>query len=311
MLESHLGFIGFFSMGHSHDHHHSHNLSHYNRVFALGVLLNMSFVIVEFIYGVLADSLALVADAAHNLSDVAGLLLAWGATWLAARRPTGRRTYGWRRLTIFASLVSSILLLMGLGIIAWEAVQRFFKPALIDNTTVIVVATIGVLINAATAKLLASGHKHDLNIRAAYLHMIADAAVSAGVVLSALVISFTAWVWLDPATSLLIVVVILVGTWRLFRESAHLAVDGVPEGIDPEAVRRYLDTLPAVVDCHHLHIWAVSTTENALTVHLVIKGAQQQNNLIDRINSELKMNFRIQHATIQIELDQELETCVE
>ncbi len=219
---------------------HAHHELALGRRFALGVALNLAFVLVEAVSGVLVGSLALVADAGHNLSDVASLLLAWGAVWLAARSATATRTYGFRRATILASLASAVLLLVALGVIAWEAVGRLREPRPVDGGVMIAVAAVGVVVNAATALLFARGRRHDLNQRGAFLHMAADAAISLGVVVSGLVILRTGWQWLDPAVSLALVVVILAGTWALLRESLHLAVDGVPGHVDPQAVRAWL-----------------------------------------------------------------------
>ncbi|HEU0115520.1 MAG TPA: cation diffusion facilitator family transporter, partial [Thermomicrobiales bacterium] len=218
-------------------HDHQHGPATYNRAFAIGVALNLGFVVVEAIFGVFAHSLALVADSGHNLSDVLGLLLAWGAALLAQRWPTGRRTYGWRRSTILAAVANAVVLLVALAIIVIEAIRRFANPEPVAEKTVIVVALVGIAVNGATAWLFASGRKNDLNIRGAFMHMAADAAVSAGVVVAALVILATGWLWLDPAVSLVIAAVILFGTWGLLRDSLNLALDAVPDEIDPAAVR--------------------------------------------------------------------------
>lgn len=231
-------------MAHSHahhgHHHHHHAPQHYHRAFAIGVVLNIGFVVVELIYGWLASSMALIADAGHNFSDVITLLLAWGASLMASRKPSGRYTYGFRRLTIMASLVSATLLIFALGIIAVEAFQRFATPHPVDSMLMIVVALIGVVINTATALLFMSGQKHDLNLRGAFLHMAADAAVSLGVVLAGIAIMFTGWLWLDPAISLAIVAIILIGAWQLFRDSMKLSADAVPAGIRLQEVEAYL-----------------------------------------------------------------------
>jgi cobalt-zinc-cadmium efflux system protein len=249
---------------------HGHDTTHYDQAFAVGVVLNLGFVVVEFIYGQLAHSLALVADAGHNLSDVLALLLAWGAAVLARRRPTPGRTYGLRRSSILAALVNAVVLLVAIGAIAWEAVRRFSAPTPVAEQTVIWVAAIGIVINAGTALLFLSGRRGDVNIRGAFLHMAADAGVSLGVVLAGVAILATGWWWLDPVVSLMIVVVILIGTWGLLRDAVNLALDAVPEGVDVHGVRQYLASLPKVVDVHDLHIWGMSTTETALTAHLVM-----------------------------------------
>ena len=280
---------------------HEHGTASYSRAFAVGVVLNLGFVVVEFICGQLAHSLALVADAGHNLSDVLALLLAWGAVVLAQRRPTPGRTYGLRRSSILAALVNAVVLLIAVGAIAWEAVRRFRAPTPVEEQTVIWVAMIGIVINAGTALLFLSGRKGDLNIRGAFLHMAADAGVSLGVVLAGVAILATGWWWLDPVVSLVIVVVILMGTWDLLRDSVNLALDAVPEGVDLPGVRQYLARLPKVVDVHDLHIWGMSTTETALTAHLVLTEAICDDAFLARIEGELHTLFGIEHTTIQVE----------
>jgi len=285
-----------------HHHHHHYDASHH-RAFALGVGLNVLFVVVELAYGFLAGSLALIADAGHNLSDVLSLLLAWGAAWLAARPPTPRRSYGYRRATILASLSSAMLLLAALGAIAWEAVQRFQQPEPVQGTVVVTVALVGVIINTATALLFARGRKEDLNLRAAFLHMAADAAVSLGVVVGGALILWTGWRWIDPALSLIIVVLIFIGTWGLLKESLALALDAVPEHIDPHRVEAYLRALPDVEDLHDLHIWAMSTTEVALTVHLTMARRSDNDVFLQDLSKALAERFGIRHVTVQLEYD--------
>lgn len=289
-------------------HQHA-SAQNYSRAFLVGVVLNMAFVATEAVFGVRAHSLALVADAGHNLSDVFGLLLAWGASWLATRPPTGRRTYGLRRSTILAAVLNAILLLVAVGGIGWEAVRRLQVPAPVAGGTVIWVAAAGVLINSATALFFLSGRKTDLNIRGAFLHMAADAAVSLGVVASGLAILAFGWVWLDPVVSLLIALVITVGTWGLLRESLNLAMDAVPEGINPAAVEAYLASLPGVAAVHDLHIWGMSTTHAALTAHLVRPDANIEDGLLARASRELHERFGIEHSTIQIERGAGAEPC--
>lgn len=299
------------SHGHCHGHEHSHAPENFDRAFAIGITLNFCFVVVEAIFGGLAHSLALLADAGHNLSDVLGLLLAWGATVLARRMPTQRRTYGLRRSSILAALLNALILLIVVGGIAWEAILRFSHPESVASSTVIWVASIGILINGFTAWLFMSGKEQDINIRGAYLHMAADAAISLGVVVAAVAMYFTNWLWLDPAVSLLIVMGISVGTWRLLLESLDLALDAVPESIHPEKIEAYLAELPGVEAVHDLHIWSMSTTEIALTVHLVKPDAVIDDALLSRINEELRHKFGISHTTVQLEQGDMAYPCVQ
>ena len=289
-------------MGQEHNHGHNYNSINYGRAFAIGVVLNAGFVVIEAVFGVLANSLALLADAGHNLSDVLGLLLAWGGSVLAQRLPSQRYTYGLRRSSILAALLNAVVLLIAVGGIAWEATGRFSRPEPISGGLVIGVAAVGVVINSITAWMFMSGRKHDLNIRGAYLHMAADAAVSLGVVLAGFAILVTGWLWLDPAGSLVIVTVITISTWDLLRESLDLALDAVPEGIDPAEVETYLAGLPGIVAVHDLHIWGISTTEAALTVHLVKPDASVDDALLSQIKRDLHDKFGIEHATVQFEL---------
>ena len=282
-------------------HDHSHQVSNYNRAFAIGVMLNVIFVAIESGYGFAAGSLALIADAGHNLSDVLGLLLAWGASLLATKPVTERRTYGFRKVTIMVSLTSSVLLLIALGSIAWEAIGRFFDPKPVEGMTVILVAAIGVVINTITALLFISGQKHDLNIRGAFLHMAADAGVSFGVVVAGIIIMVTGGLLIDPLISLIIVAVILVGTWSLLRDSMRLAIDSVPEGIDMPEIKRYLTGFENVSQIHDLHVWPMSTTEVALSVHLVVVNESPNNDFLPKLQKQLHERFGIGHSTIQIE----------
>lgn len=284
----------------SHDHHH-HDITNYNRSFGIGIALNVIFVIIEVSYGLFADSLALIADAWHNLSDVMSLLLAWGAYYLAKTHPTEKRTYGLRKVTIMASLLSAVLLFVALGGIAWESLERLSSPRPVDGMVVIAVAAIGVLINTLTALLFLKGQKHDLNIKAAYLHMAADAAISLGVVIAGIAIMITQWLWLDPLISLFIVVVILLSTWGLLRDSINLSIDAVPHGIDVREVKSYLEDLKNISDIHDLHIWALSTTETALTVHLVTTDNMIDNHFLQEIQEHLHRHYHISHVTIQME----------
>jgi cobalt-zinc-cadmium efflux system protein len=290
-------------MAHSHHHSHDRHVTNYNRAFAIGAALNIGFVVVEAVFGFLTDSLALLADAGHNLSDVLGLLLAWGANFLAQSPPSIRYTYGLRRSSILAALINSVVLLVAMGGIAWEAIQRFSNPASISGFTIIWVALIGVAINTATALLFVSGRKEDLNIKGAFLHMAADALVSVGVVLAGIAILTTGWLWFDPAISLIIVCIVVVGTWQLLKDSLNLSLDGVPDRIEPAAVRTFLAELPGVAQIHDLHIWAMSTTETALTVHLVMPEGHPGDRFLANVCEELHHHFGIEHSTIQIEIN--------
>lgn len=280
---------------------HDHGSVDYNRAFAFGVALNVGFVIVEAAYGIMAGSLALLADAGHNLSDVLGLLLAWGANYLVKRKPTERRTYGWRKSSILAALINAVILLVALGGIAWEAIRRLGTPVPVTGKTIIFVALVGVVVNTATALLFLSGRKSDLNIRGAFLHMAADAGVSAGVVIAGVAILFTGRLWIDPVVSLVITVIILFGTWGLLRDAFDMAMDAVPRNIDPEAVRAYLSKLPGVIGVHDMHIWAMSTKETALTVHLIKPDPKDDDVLIEKAGNELHDQFGIDHITLQWE----------
>ena len=294
---------------HPHDHHHGHKDLHHHhvprpgamRAFALGVVLNMVFVIVEWVFGVLSGSLALIADATHNFSDVLGLLLAWGAAALARRPPSARFTYGLGGSTILAALANAMLLLVAIGGIAWEAIQRITAPAPVDASTVIAVALFGVLINAATAWLFLAGGRKDLNMRGAYLHMAADAGVSLGVAVAGFGMLLTGWRWLDPVVSLLVVIVIFAGSWGLLRDALKMALQAAPETVDTVGVRNYLAALPGVSEVHDLHIWAMSTTENAMTAHLVMPGGHPGDDFFADVVNHIEHRFEIGHVTIQIE----------
>lgn len=280
------------------------------RAFAIGIALNIVFVVVELVYGVLANSLSLIADATHNFSDVLGLVFAWGASALARRPPSTRFTYGLRGSTILAALGNAMLLLVATGGIAWEAILRFRSPGAVNEWTMIWVAVFGVLINGGTAWLFMAGRKSDLNIRAAYLHMAADAGVSLGVAVAGIGILFTGWISLDPVASLLIVAVIFIGTWSLLRDSVKLALHAAPASVDPVDVRRYLAGLPGVAEVHDLHIWAMSTTETALTVHLVMPGGHPGDEFVANVIRQIEAKFRIGHTTIQIETGTSSNACV-
>jgi cobalt-zinc-cadmium efflux system protein len=290
-------------------HYYDHGATDYSRAFAISVAFNVGFVIVEAAYGIMGGSLALLADAGHNLSDVLGLLLAWGANYLVRRKPTERRTYGWRKSTILAALINAVILLVALGGIAWEAIKRFSAPVPVAGKTIIFVALVGVVINTVTALLFLSGRKTDLNIRGAFLHMIADAGVSAGVVIAGVAILFTGILWIDPTISLVISVIILFGTWRLFRDAFNMAIDAVPRDIDAEVVKAYLSSLPGITGVHDMHIWAMSTTETALTAHLIKPDPKDDDALVEKASKELHDQFGIDHITLQWERRPSLDQC--
>lgn len=286
---------------HGHGHHgHSHAPADFGAAFAIGAAINLAFVLTEFAAGVLTGSLALMADAGHNLADVAGLLLAWAAVVMAKRPATARRTFGLRKATILASLANAGLLLAGVGAVAWEAIGRFGDPQPVQTGWMAAVAAVGVVINSATALMFMRGHKDDLNLRGVYLHMAADAGISAGVVVAAFVIAATGWLWIDPVVTLAVLAVIVAGTWGLLRDSLDMALDAAPRGVDPAAVLAALASLPGVTGVHHLHIWAMSTTETALTAHLV--APDNPRGLIQQANDRLAI-LGISHATLQIELE--------
>jgi len=287
--------------GHSHDHGHSHAPASYGRAFAVGVALNSTFVVVEAGFGVWSGSMALVADAGHNLSDVLSLLIAWGASIMAAKPANARFTYGYKASSILAALANAGLLLVALGAILFETVHRLMDPAEVEGGTMIAVAGVGIVINGATALMFVGGRKHDINIRGAFLHMAADALVSLGVVVAGVLILLTGRLWIDPATSLLIVLVIGWGTWGLLRDSVKMGLLAVPDRIDERAVRTCLAGLPGVAAVHDLHIWPMSTTETALTAHLVMPGGHPGDAFLHELAHELEHRFHIGHTTVQIE----------
>jgi cobalt-zinc-cadmium efflux system protein len=300
--EEHDHDQGVEHSGHSHGGHgHSHSPPSNNAIFALGVALNLGFVIAEVVYGLAAHSLALLSDAGHNLSDVFGLLIAWGAIHISKSLPTKKRTYGWRRSSILAALTNAIILLIVVGGITWEAIGRFFHPEVVAGNTVMWVAALGVVINGICALMFMAGRKHDLNMRGAFTHMAGDAAVSVGVIIIGFAIKMTGWHWLDPAISIIIGIVIVLGTWSLLCESVNLAMDAVPAGIDLAKVEKFLKGLQGVGAVHDLHIWGMSTTENALTVHLVMPQQPKGDEFLHRISHKLQEDFDIGHVTIQIE----------
>jgi cobalt-zinc-cadmium efflux system protein len=300
----------------THDHHHDHSHAHdhaghshapdsFGAAFAIGAALNTVFVVAELIFGYAANSLALISDAVHNLSDVVALLLAWGAAWLALKQPTQRHTYGYRRASILAALFNAALLLVAVGGIVVEAINRLYAPSAVAGWTVVVVAALGVAINGGTALLFMRGRHGDLNVRGAYLHMAADAGVSLGVVFAALVIMLTGWLWLDPVISLVIAAVVFWSGWGLARDSVNLALDGVPRGIALADVRDYLAGLDGVSEVHDLHVWAMSTNETALTAHLVRPGGHDDA-FLHHVCEELSHRFNIHHATLQVEASGEV-----
>lgn len=301
---------------HDHDHGHGHGHQHgpasYDKAFGIGIALNLAFVAVEAGYGWKINSLALMADAGHNLSDVAGLVLAWGGALAGKLRPDARHTYGWQRASILAAFANALLLLVAMGSLAWEAVGRLGTPQATEGWTIIAVAGVGVVINTATALLFMRGRKADLNIRGAYLHMAGDALVSVGVMAGGALYLWQGWAWIDPAMSLAIAALIVVGTWSLLRQSLHLLFDGVPAAIDPVAVRLRLAGLPGVAEVHDLHIWAMGTAQNALTAHLVLadRGADADA-LLRQAEHELHEHFEIRHVTLQIESADFARQCTE
>lgn len=296
-------------MSHNHSHSHSASSQDFTAAFAVGIALNTVYVLFEVVFGIIGHSLALLADAGHNLSDVLGLLLAWGATAMAKSAPTKRHTYGLRGSSILAALFNAIFLLVSVGAIVWEALRRFKAPTGVAATTIIWVSLVGIAINTGTALMFRRGRERDLNIRGAFLHMAADAAISAGVVIAGFAILWTGWSWIDPVVSLVISAVIVWGTWDLLRESTNLALQAVPKNIETEKVERYLAQLPGVARVHDLHIWAMSTTETALTVHLVKPDGTIDDGLLARVCDELQNRFQIGHVTIQLECGSEAHPC--
>jgi len=281
-------------------HGHSHAPPNFDRAFGIGIALNLAFVAIEAYYGWKIDSLALLADAGHNLSDVIGLMLAWGGALAGRLRPDARHTYGWKRASILAAFINALLLLVAMGSLAWEAVHRLQTPQAVAGVTIMVVAGIGILVNTATALLFMRGRESDLNIRGAFLHMAADALVSAGVVVAGGLALWFGWTWLDPVVSLLIAAVIVVGTWSLFKQSLHLLFDGVPEGVDLHAVQALLESLPGVERVHDLHVWAMGTSQIAMTAHLVMPQGHADDAFLKHATDELHEHFGIEHVTIQV-----------
>ena len=286
-----------------HGHDHAHTPTNFNSAFAWGIALNVAFVVVEVLYGLKVDSLALLADAGHNLSDVAGLVLAWGGALAGRLRPNARHTYGWKRGSILAAFANALILLVAIGALVWEAIGRLASPVAevaTQGETIMIVAGIGIVINTATALLFMRGREKDLNIRGAFLHMAADALVSAGVVVAGALTLWMQWAWLDPVVSLTIAAVILLSTWGLFKQSLHLLFDGVPDSVDPVAVKRVLESLPGVQIAHDLHIWATGTTQIALTAHLVMPDGHPADEFLATAADKLRDLFDITHVTLQV-----------
>lgn len=282
---------------HSHDHSHSHG----TRAFAIVTLVNLAYTVLEAGYGFATNSLALISDALHNLGDVLGLALAWGAAVIARRAPTARHTYGWRRATLLSPLANAALLVAFSGALAWEAVRRFSEPPEIPGLPVIIVASIGIAVNLGSAWFMREGHSHDLNRRGAFLHLMADAAVSLAAVLAGIGIWWLGWSWLDPATALLVGIVVAVGAFALLRESFAAAMDAVPRAIDQAAVRKFIEARPGVSAVHHIHIWSLGAGEIAMTAHLVRPDNGDHDHFLDELNRELDQRFGINHPTLQVE----------
>jgi len=293
----------------------THNLEvqeyKHEKAIIIGIILNVTFIVLEATFGLLADSIALISDAGHNLADVFALLLAWVAAWMIKKKPFGKFTYGFKKGSVIIALINSFLLLVAVGAIAWEAIHRFYIPNTINGQTVIIVASIGVVINGFTAYLFMKGRNKDLNIRSVFLHMLTDTLVSAGVVISGLIILLFKLYWVDPLVSLIIVLVILYGTWGMLKDSLNLSMDAVPSDIDLDKVKKYLEGISGVEDVHDLHIWGLSTAHTALTVHLVIDGSDIDNDFYNRIGKQLQHNFGIEHATIQVEPGNSKKMCLQ
>ena len=279
-----------------------HTRASYNRAFTTGIVLNIGFVAVEAFYGWHAGSLALLADAGHNLSDVAGLALAWAGSLAGRFAPDTRHTYGWRRASVMAAFTNAILVLLAMGSLAWESIARLNTPATTEGWTIIAVAAMGIVVKGITALLFTPGRSIDLNIRGAFMHMIADALVAIGVGIAGALYLVTGWAWLDPATSLGVALIVAIGTWSLFKQSLHLMFDGVPESIDLAAVQGYLLSQPQVAGIHDLHVWAMSTSDFALTAHLVMPAGHPGDAWFKALDKELHDRYGIAHSTIQIDL---------
>jgi len=292
-----------------HAPHHAHAHEGTERAFAIGIVLNSAIVVIEVVYGLLAHSMALLADAGHNLGDVLGLILAGGATLLARRAPTRRRTYGYRRVTLLSALANGVVLLVATGGIAWESIRRLLAPEPVAARTVIVVAAITAAVNGASALLFLRGREHDLNVKAAFLHLAGDAGIALGVVAASFVVLRTGWLWVDPVASLVVAALVLTSTWSLLRRSMDLVLDAVPQRIDVDAVHAYLASLPRVAEVHDVHIWAMSTTETALTAHLVMPGNSCEPTFLADVCKELHGRFGIEHPTLQVDPQEAPQPC--
>lgn len=297
------------SCSHHHDHGHHHGPVDVDRRFVIAAVINLAFVVTEMLFGFVSQSLALISDATHNFSDVVSLLLAGGAAWLSKFAPTAERTYGYRGATILAALANACLLFLVTGAIIVEAMQRFSHPADVASHTVVWVAALAIAVNAGTAALFWKGQHHDLNVRGAFLHMAGDAAISLGVVIGALIIGATGWFWVDPALSILIAAIIIWSSWGLAKEAFRLSLAAVPKHIHQKEVRDYLAGLPGVTEVHDLHIWAMSTTETALTAHMIRPNQPPDDAFLSKVSDELERRFQIQHATLQIEAGNGPQTC--
>lgn len=295
--------------GHGHGHHHIPTDLHFGKAFAIGITLNLAFLLLEAWYGWKADSLALLADAGHNLSDVGGLVLAWAAYGISKISPSKRHNYGWQKASIFASFANALMLLVAMGSLIWEAILRLQSPSSTQTITVMIVATVGIFINGFTAWIFSKTSQKDLNMRGAFLHMAADALVSLGVVLAGALVLWQGWVWVDPIVSILIAIFIIASSWSLLKQSFHLLFDGVPEHINYEIIQNKLAALPNVVSVHNLKIWATSTSENALTAHLVVLSELNRDELVAKANHLLHEEYDIEQVTLQIESENFAKSC--
>ena len=298
-------------MAHNHSHdEHTHNLN-FNKAFKWGIALNLLYIIIEMVFGYRVHSIALISDGIHNLSDVFGMCLSWGAFLLLSLKPTKNFTYGFGRATILAAYMNALILFIAIGALAWETIQRLSHPVIVEGGTVAIVSGVGIIINALTALLFFKDRNHDINMKATYLHMAIDALTSASVLVSGIIISYTGWNILDPIVSLTLLVVVILGTWRLMRESVLQILDSVPKNINLKDIKEFLLTFEGVSALHNLHIWNLTTTETAMTTHLIIKEKYNSNQLLDTIQTEIKQKFNIKQITIQVEYGTNLLDCEE